>query len=232
LFTNGGGDKYMSGTDPVLQIDLAGITNGKDMAQKVFNTINGSPNFRDHYTQYAYDPANPTRIFMYDNRTAYNENEGNPGGGSTFEMQPRDVSGVIMESAKEREKLWIQTGSRQGDGFFIEKPITTVMELGLTGLDVSSYENATRSIEVSQSADKILSEKRNQIGAYTNRLEHSYEIATQTSENTTAAESRIRDADIAKEMVEFMKRNVLSQSGNSILAQANAQRENVLQLLS
>jgi flagellin len=76
-----------------------------------------------------------------------------------------------------------------------------------------------------------VSSQRAELGAYQNRLEHTINNLSTASVNTTASESRIRDADMAKEMVEFTKLNILSQAGSSMLAQANQIPQNILSLL-
>lgn len=98
-------------------------------------------------------------------------------------------------------------------------------------LDVSSYEHATNAIKTLSNAIEKVSAERSKLGAYQNRLEHTITNLTTSSENTSAAESRIRDVDMAKEMMNFQKNNILSQAAQAMLAQANQQPQNVLQLL-
>lgn len=98
-------------------------------------------------------------------------------------------------------------------------------------LDVSSHDKATAAISVIEDAIESVSAERSKIGAYTNRLEHTVANLTTSSENLTAAESRIRDVDMAKEMMNFQKNNILSQAAQAMLAQANQQPQGVLQLL-
>lgn len=98
-------------------------------------------------------------------------------------------------------------------------------------LDVSSYDKATAAIKVLDNAIQSVSAQRSQLGAYQNRLEHTIANLGTSSENLTAAESRIRDVDMAKEMMEFTKNNILSQAAQAMLAQANQQPQGVLQLL-
>jgi flagellin len=78
---------------------------------------------------------------------------------------------------------------------------------------------------------KLLSKQRADLGAYQNRFEMAAEGIGIAAENLQAAESRIRDADMATEMVTFTKNSILSQAGNAMLAQANVQTQSVLQLL-
>lgn len=98
-------------------------------------------------------------------------------------------------------------------------------------LDVSSTKNATAAISVLDDAIAKVSAQRSQLGAFQNRLEHTINNLGTSSENLTAAESRIRDVDMAKEMMEFTKNNILSQAATAMLAQANQQPQTVLQLL-
>jgi len=98
-------------------------------------------------------------------------------------------------------------------------------------LDVSSYEKAQAAISVINDAIEAVSAERSRLGAYQNRLEHTINNLGTSSENLTAAESRIRDVDMAKEMMEFTKMSILSQAAQAMLAQANQMPQGVLQLL-
>lgn len=98
-------------------------------------------------------------------------------------------------------------------------------------LDVSSHENAAKAITVINNAIERVSTERSKLGAVQNRLEHTINNLGTSAENLTAAESRIRDVDMAKEMMEFTKMNILSQAAQAMLAQANQVPQGVLQLL-
>ncbi|MDK2961310.1 MAG: flagellin [Eubacteriaceae bacterium] len=98
-------------------------------------------------------------------------------------------------------------------------------------LDVSTHENATNAITLINDAIQSVSAERSKLGSYQNRLEHTINNLTTSSENLTTAESRIRDVDMAKEMMNFTKSNILTQAAQSMLAQANQQPQSVLQLL-
>lgn len=98
-------------------------------------------------------------------------------------------------------------------------------------LDVSSHEKASAAVSVINDAITAVSAQRSQLGSFQNRLEHTINNLGTTAENLTASESRIRDVDMAKEMMEFTKNNILSQAAQSMLAQANQQPQGVLQLL-
>ncbi len=103
--------------------------------------------------------------------------------------------------------------------------------LGVGGLDISKQDDANDAINKIDEAIKTVSTQRAELGAVQNRLEHTVNNLTTTEENLTAAESQIRDTDMAKEMIKYTKSNILQQASQSMLAQANQQPQGVLQLL-
>lgn len=98
-------------------------------------------------------------------------------------------------------------------------------------LDVSSADSAAKAITTIDKAIKLVSTERANLGAFENRLDHTVNNLTTSSENLTSAESRIRDVDMAKEMSEQTKQSILAQAAQAMLAQANQQPQQVLQLL-
>ena len=105
--------------------------------------------------------------------------------------------------------------------------------LGINGLNVSddSGKAATYAIDAISDALQKVSDQRSSLGAIQNRLEHTIDNLDNVFENTTSAESRIRDTDMADEMVKYSKNNILQQAGQSMLAQANQSTQGVLSLL-
>ena len=103
--------------------------------------------------------------------------------------------------------------------------------LSTSGISISSQTGAESAITTIDDAINTVSTTRAKLGAVQNRLEHTINNLGATSENLTAAESRIRDTDMAKEMMAFTKNNILTQAAQSMLAQANQQPQGVLQLL-
>ncbi|WP_204407799.1 flagellin, partial [Brevibacillus laterosporus] len=99
------------------------------------------------------------------------------------------------------------------------------------GVDISTQKAADKAITTINNALNKVSEERSKLGANQNRLEHTINNLGATAENLTAAESRIRDVDMAKEMMDFTKNNILTQAAQAMLAQANQQPQGVLQLL-
>ena len=103
--------------------------------------------------------------------------------------------------------------------------------LGIDGVDLSTQSGASTALKVIKDAINTVSSTRGDLGALQNRLEHTINNLGVTSENMTAAESRIRDVDMAQEMMNYTKNNILVQSSQAMLAQANQLPQGVLQLL-
>ncbi len=144
-------------------------------------------------------------------------------------------SGVVR--AEERwykdTSLIFQIGANEGQNMVAGLDDMRAAALGLTddSLKVTDQNSAERTIMVIDAAIHKVSSARAKIGAVQNRLEHTISNLGVAAENLTAAESRIRDADMAKEIMEFTKQQILMQSANAMLAQSNMIPQNVLQLL-
>ncbi|HJD45225.1 MAG TPA: flagellin [Candidatus Mediterraneibacter norfolkensis] len=108
---------------------------------------------------------------------------------------------------------------------------TSAVSLGIDGLDVSNQANASAAVQTIRDAINSVSSIRGNLGAIQNRLEHTINNLSVQTENITAAESRIRDVDMANEMMAYTKNNILVQSAQAMLAQANTIPQGVLQLL-
>ena len=103
--------------------------------------------------------------------------------------------------------------------------------LGVKGIKADTEQDATYAIDAIADAISTVSSQRSALGAVQNRLEHTINNLDNVVENTTSAESRIRDTDMAEEMVNYSKNNILAQAGQSMLAQANQSNQGVLSLL-
>ena len=123
------------------------------------------------------------------------------------------------------------TGSNDQMKTYVIDPTTTAPSGGVSMLKVSTQELAQSSISVVKTAIKNVSTMRSTLGAIQNRLEHTIKNLDNVVENTTAAESQIRDTDMATEMVRYSNNNILAQAGQSMLAQANQANQGVLSLL-
>ncbi|QNU68522.1 flagellinolysin [Ruminiclostridium herbifermentans] len=125
--------------------------------------------------------------------------------------------------------LQIQSGANTGDVLNITLADIRSTTLGLTDVDVVNQ--ASTAIDSFDSAINSVSHVRANFGALQNRLEKAMSVAENSAENLTSSESRIRDADIAKEMMVFTKNNILAQASSAMIAQANQQPQAILQLL-
>jgi flagellin len=127
----------------------------------------------------------------------------------------------------------LQVGANSGQSIDLSIGRMAASALGLSGVasSMGSYGSATTATTIVQSALDKVSAQRSALGALQNRLEHTIANADNTSENLQAAESRIRDVDMAKEMVKYSKDNILQQAAQSMLAQANQSTQGVLSLL-
>ena len=127
--------------------------------------------------------------------------------------------------------LGLQVGAEPGQHIEIDLYQMSSRALGLEDMNVRSTDDADRAIDQLKYAIGCVSNVRSQYGALQNRLEHTINNLNNITENTTEAESRIRDADIATEMVEYSNNQILMQAGASMLAQANQHSQLILSLL-
>jgi flagellin len=127
--------------------------------------------------------------------------------------------------------MTFQIGANSGQTLTFGISDMRTAALGLSSVDVSTAAGASSAITSIDAATKNVSLERAKLGAIQNRLDHTINNLGTSSENLTSAESRIRDVDMAKEMSTYSKNNILSQAAQSMLAQANQQPQQVLQLL-
>lgn len=132
-----------------------------------------------------------------------------------------------------KKRLDIQAGANEGQMIPVKYDMLSLSLLEIEDISVDTFESAqkTLSIEKIDGAIKKISEQRSLFGAYQNRLEHAELIDDNTAENLQAAESHIRDTDMAASLVEYSKVQILSQSVQSMLAQANQSAKNIAGLL-
>lgn len=131
-----------------------------------------------------------------------------------------------------KENVWIHMSTEPGIGMFIDLVNATAKGIGIENLEMSSMENAGKAINAIKGALEKVSRYRTVFGAQQNRLEYAMRINANIAENTTDAESHIRDTDVAEEMLTFSNENILAQAGQSMLSQANQSQQNILSLLS
>ena len=140
-----------------------------------------------------------------------------------------DYNGV--KPLNQTTDITVQIGPTSGETLAIASAKMGSSALSVAGIDVSTVSKANSAITTINKAINTVSTHRAKLGASQNRLEHTINNLKTTNENMTAAESRIRDTDMAKEMAAFTKNNILNQAAQSMLSQANQQPQGVLSLL-
>lgn len=127
--------------------------------------------------------------------------------------------------------MTFQVGANEGQEITVIIPKISLKNMGIDDIDCSTEEGAREAIDKAATALEFISEVRSKLGAYENRFEHTVSSLNITDENMTAAHSRMMDVDMATEMVEYTKLQVLAQAGTSMLSQANERPQSALQLL-
>ena len=149
---------------------------------------------------------------------------------STTQFNTMNLLDGTFSGTTNQMKLQVGALSGQSIDFSIANMCATKIGLNKT-LSVSTFTKAGSYMKSVQDAIEVVSKQRSAMGAIQNRLEHTIANLDTTSENTQSAESRIRDTDMASEMVTYSKNNILAQAGQSMLAQANQSTQGVLSLL-
>ncbi len=148
-------------------------------------------------------------------------------GGTTFAT----TAGTATDPAGEALTLQIGDTSADFNQMTVSVGDMHTKALGIDGIDISNQDGAKAAVDKIKAAINSVSSTRGDLGAIQNRLEHTINNLSVTAENMTAAESRIRDVDMANEMMAYTKNNILVQSSQAMLAQANQIPQGVLQLL-
>ncbi len=143
------------------------------------------------------------------------------------------AKGTNPQSDSNSKLIDIQAGSEGSDASKIKIGFEKIdsRSLAIDSVDVTTQNTASESIDPISSAIQSISKMRSKYGAYQNRMEHAIRNLDNVVENTTVAESAIRDTDMSSEMVEFAKKQILMQVGQTMLAQANMNNQSVLALL-
>lgn len=242
-FTDGTGSQMeTTGDHYIFNIGIDGITSGSDLVQKIIQgTNNGNP--LSHFTNLAEDPPGSGTLVIYDNRSMDPDpSSGNgqwPGWHNAyFNINTTNLpdngfvgEGVKRVSGTEKGDVVLQIGDTNSDPLQVDLPNITMSTLGLNSIFVKTQELAHSSMENVQNAITFISGERGRMGSYENRLEHTFNNLTNSSENITAAESRIRDTDMAEEITQYTKNNIINQSAQTMLAQANSMLNTVLSLI-
>ena len=153
--------------------------------------------------------------------------------GKEVKLNTADVVAAQDKTATLKLKFHVGADGTSNNQISVNIDAMSAKGLGINGIkiDGSDDSNATKAISTIAAAIKQVSTQRSALGAVQNRLEHTINNLDNVVENTTAAESQIRDTDMATEMVKYSNANILSQAGQSMLAQANQSNQGVLSIL-
>ena len=153
--------------------------------------------------------------------------------GNVVDLDPDEVAGQKDITGSLKLKLHVGADATSNNQITINIDSMSSKGLGINGLRVDGADdtNALNAIDTIKESIQKVSDQRSALGAVQNRLEHTISNLDNVVENTTSAESRIRDTDMAEEMVTYSKNNILQQAGQSMLAQANQANQGVLSLL-
>ncbi len=148
--------------------------------------------------------------------------------GLSFDLKAAAGASITVGASN---ALTLQIGANKDQTVSVSINSVTASSIGVNGLNVTTKDNAAAALATIDSAVTKVSSERSKIGAVQNRLEYTIANLGTASENMTAAESRIRDVDMAQEMASFTRSQILMQAGTAMMAQANMKPQAVLQLL-
>lgn len=238
-----------SGSHYVYKIGIRGVTNVDELFQRIIDgTDNGNPG--GHFTKLTADSATK-KLIIYDDRSrednplkdieGYSINGWIDWDHVAFNIKPsgnrgRFGDGVIYDAEDLYKlmyprKIWLQVGANAQQMIDVDLPTISSYLLRINKTDVTSQKGATQGIDDFSYALAYTSRHRSRMGAYQNRLEHAASNLESMTENVTSAESRIRDANMADEIVKLTKTAIVEQSIQAMLAHANRQTEGILALL-
>lgn len=237
----------------VYKLGIDNIDTPKKLVEEIINLVDGG-NPAGHNTMFEQDTTNLGKLWVYDKpdgrRPDPQSNWGVFGEG-VMRSRPVYERDKRFENSKQ---LALQVGSDAGNLMNVRLATISSQALGIDKINVRGFiyeeqereddygnkykvlvkrqSGADKAIEKFSSAKDRVSADRSRLGAYQNRLEHTVKNLDNVVENTTAAESQIRDTDMAKEMVRYSNANIMMQAGQSMLSQANQSRQGILSLLA
>lgn len=250
-FVDGDGTQTKRNSGSSYTVDIHGMTSGSEVVNEILSAATNSQyntNALPGVQQIAHKQgivADGNKLWIID--TLYEGGTNMTGAGYSSEADAKDcypdasptptagsidASSIVKELVNELvNEFPIQCSNNKDDIITIKTKRMDSKTLGISKLNVSTQVGASNALSTIEAAGLKVSAQRSELGAYQNRLEHAYDNNQNKLENTTAAESRIRDTDMASEMVNYTKNNILEQAVTSMLSQANQSPQNVLSLL-
>ena len=220
-----------SGMHHIYSVSTDGVTNGEQLVDRIIDAMDGG-NPDSHFTHLFKDGY---KLMVYDDR-GVDENNYSPGSLDSYKNRSMLLPGIAKSTDELPENrgvddLLIQVGAESGQYISIKLPAISSKLLEIDRVSVTSQGSASYAIESFKNALSYVSEERSRMGSYQNRLEHTIKNLDNVVENTSRAESQIRDADMATEMVGFSNAQILSQAGQSMLSQANQSSQGIMSIL-
>ena len=210
-----------NGSHPIFNIGIKGMTSVDQVVSAISSISTG------HFASFKPDATDAKKLLIYDNRDDtpdyyLSHTTMKPGVAKAISDDPTAVPDIIIQAGAENDPA---------QQIKIILPAVSLNTLGITNTNVNTENNARAAIDDFKNAIAHVSKERSRMGAYQNRLEHTIKNLDNVVENTTSAESSIRDTDMATAMVRYSNLNILAQAGQSMLAQANQSNQGVLSLL-
>ncbi len=242
-FTDGNTNSVdRSGSHYIYNIGIDNIGSAQDLVQAIIaGADNGNPD--NHYTKLVVDPTNPNKLIVYDDRSSAPPPQNLPTGSwpnwdwpqfntnhNTYPNDGKFGEGVAVDPGTGGDIVF-QIGPSKKETLYVDLPYLSAADLKIAGVDLTTQPGASAAIDLLDNAIDHLSTERGRMGAYENRLEHTYNTLTCYNENITTAESNIRDTDMAEEITEMTKNNIILQASQFMLNQANLVPESVLNMI-
>lgn len=211
----------------MVKINVTGMTSGADVVNEIYNQVATLDN--DIVTQ-----SGGSDISLRPGSTHIGHANGLTKEGAKLIPFGNSIKGFIKANDLDQKdaELPFQVGSEAGQTIMVNLFHLNPGKIGIGDVDVTTMQKASDSIDFIKGGLEKISQIRSYYGAVQNRFEHTVKNLDNVVENTTAAESAIRDTDMAKAMVDYSNNNILAQAGTSMLTQANQNNQNVLNLLS
>lgn len=255
-FTNGGGSSCSNLTGTVTHkyvIDIGGATTGKEVLDRLFSYVYANPSKKNASDSTSGNTVDNMKVSHSNRMIRTSDNSlaiatvsygqstkeaaekyfaSRTGTGSKYAKADfSEIVGIFTDETV-KNVLPIQAGAEASQYIYLTMDKMNPTILGIKDLDVTTQDNAGACINKIKYALSEISRMRSDAGAEQNRLEHAINNLDNVVENTTAAESQIRDTDMAAEMVTYSLKNILAQAGQAMMAQANQSNQGVLSLLS
>lgn len=205
----------------IYKVGIQNLNTASDILTAVYTALgNGRP--QSHYTQMVIDGD---KAIFHDNRTNTFPNKAS--GRGVFDQE----TVISSKTAATNYEVILQIGEEAIDANSLKLDMANMTALKTTSLDVTTQGKALQTINIVRNDLEYVMKERSRMGSYQNRLEHTIANLDNVAENVQAAESRIRDTDMSKEMVKYSNYNILEQVGHAMMAQANQSLQGVLNLL-